>query len=284
VTGVITFFQTILRWVWEPFTHMVPMMPWRIVLVVLVLVIGVPWVFWRGFPWLLTTLSQGIFHGLAIAADFLVFPESVISTYLRRRKIQPPVIFYGFGNLLSGMVKVSGAIAVQLKRLYSHLSSQPSWQPRRKSLIWTFLLFWLMWGIRPFFGIDSILDRTFGYWNAMESWILTGRWTSATTSPTQFVREYFRLLEQKQYKRAWDLRSPDAKAKLPGGFAGYKKRWQSVEQVKLINQVKLVSKEVHSRVVDVQIEIKRKDQATKIEQLRLKLIWNFESRNWLMEG
>jgi hypothetical protein len=60
--------------------------------------------------------------------------------------------------------------------------------------------------------------------------------TNSSLSPSETVKEYFGLINRREYENAWDILSKsqqeDSKLRL-NGFASYQEWWDSVEKVEL---------------------------------------------------
>ena len=283
---MIELLQTSLRVIWEPLLQ-IPM-PWRMLLVLLVLIVVISWFSLRGFPWLFKTLSQFALNFANFIADILLLPESWISAKIREKGKNPPAILHWFGSLISGIVNTLYQIKISAEQLFIAAYNKKRWLPNKRTLFIVSMLFLMTALIRPFLGETAVaksIDLGMDWWDSLEEWVLTGRWEKIVRiSPEQFTRNYFLALGQNQFESAYNSLSPGfIKGKVPT-YNDYLDWWdRKIDNIE-VSRVSSRAQNRYSASVDVQFQyLDKETQEVRSMQLNLGLIWDFQNRKWLID-
>ena len=102
-------------------------------------------------------------------------------------------------------------------------------------------------------------------------------------APQQFIRQYYSLLNQRNYQTTWNALSASFKSRKNINYSIYTDWWNSVSQVTLDN-VKLVNQESESTFLSVQITYYLKGGETYSEGLYISLIWDARSEKWAIDN
>ncbi|MEQ8383289.1 MAG: SH3 domain-containing protein [Coleofasciculus sp. A1-SPW-01] len=123
-------------------------MPWRFLLVLSVTLFGIPWLILRGLPWILTKFSQATLLLVHYLAIFLLFPESLISQYIRKKGCQPPIILYFIGSSLSLIVNLFNLIYQAFYTVLKYALKR-QWILNKRQLLTLSVVFSIVWFIKP---------------------------------------------------------------------------------------------------------------------------------------
>ncbi|GET37824.1 serine/Threonine protein kinase [Microseira wollei NIES-4236] len=281
------FLQTILRPIWE---LLVPIpMPWRALIILLLLMPALSWLFWRAFPCLLAKLSQLFFICTEVVAKLLLWLENLVTQSVRKRGSQPPNVIYIFDDLIGGIVLLVNAATQKLDKIFRYALTQ-RWLPRKGWFVTAAILLPFLWYVRPILGettVAKFINSGLMWWDSFEGWVLTGKWipyTLSRPSPEQFVRDYFSAINNGQYSAAWNLLTPEYQRTGPGSYNEYLDWWErKVERVE-INQLSQFSQDLKYATVDVRLQyfMKRTQKLSKPESVRYFLIWDIQTGTWLI--
>ncbi|MFO0301346.1 MAG: serine/threonine protein kinase [Pseudanabaena sp.] len=100
----------------------------------------------------------------------------------------------------------------------------------------------------------------------------------ARPSPEQAVRDYYSLINDRQFQNAWQNLTPKFQRDRAGGYKTFTDWWQTVSQVS-INGARIVESKENSAIIDIDLTY-RKDKAIFPETLRMSLVWNESSKQW----
>lgn len=105
----------------------------------------------------------------------------------------------------------------------------------------------------------------------------------ATISPEQTVREYYNLINNRNYETAWQKLSPGyQQARAKKGFKNsYVSWWEEVDRVE-INQSSLVSRGADSAKVNAELTYYKKNGDITPESLQVFLVWD-NSHGWIFD-
>jgi len=169
--------------VWEILMRV--QMPWRAGLVVLITATLVYWLLWRPGPWLVANIARLVLLSIRGFVSLLLGIEYAF-TRSQRRRGRIPTGSYVIGDMLG---KMSDATYTGDKKAKALLAKKKK-AVRKVWIAWTIFLAMLpifLWFSRPFFDqtkFGGYIDRSIIWWNALESWVLTGVWTpSAFAEP-----------------------------------------------------------------------------------------------------
>lgn len=155
--------QDTIRAVWE-ILLLVPM-PWRVGLVILIVVLFLYWLVLRFLPWLVEKLARLLLVLVEGAASLLLLPEYFITKQLRQNGHHPLPGTYTFGDILQRIV---GLIHAGTAKLANILKKQ--WRLQKRLVVLIFAVPILLWYVRPFLdgtAAASYIDRGvvwFGLW------------------------------------------------------------------------------------------------------------------------
>jgi serine/threonine-protein kinase len=97
-------------------------------------------------------------------------------------------------------------------------------------------------------------------------------------SPEQAIRDYYSLINNRQYQNAWQNLTPKFQQDRAGGYKTFTDWWGTVSQVS-VNGARLVESKENSAIIDIDLTY-QKGKATFPETLRMSLVWNESSKQW----
>lgn len=97
-------------------------------------------------------------------------------------------------------------------------------------------------------------------------------------SPEQAIRDYYSLINDRQFQNAWQNLTPKFQQDRAGGYKTFTNWWGTVSQVS-INGARLVESKENLAIIDIDITY-RKDKAIFPETLRMSLVWNESLKQW----
>ncbi len=100
----------------------------------------------------------------------------------------------------------------------------------------------------------------------------------AKPSPEQAIRDYYSLINDRQFQDAWKNLTPKFQSDRAGGYSTFTDWWRTVDQVS-IKDARLVESKENSAIIDIDLTY-RKDKATFPETLRMSLVWNETTKQW----
>ncbi|NEP00547.1 MAG: hypothetical protein F6K58_18115 [Symploca sp. SIO2E9] len=286
---MIDLLQAIVRTILEP---LLPLpMPLRLLVFILILMPVFSWLTWRAFPWLLTQLSQLIFIGVEVIAKSLLLLEYFFSKKSRIHGSQLPESVYLIGDLLGAIVVFFYKTKQQFKKALDYiLKKNKRWMPHARWFVVTAILLPFIWFVRPSIEetqLGKLFSSGFNFWYSLEAWAMTGKWRPypLSLSPEQFIRNYFSTINQGDYKKAWNLLSDHYKSN-KSDYNSYLKWWR--DQVKQVNidQIKLISKNNKSAIVEVHLQflMRPNGRFTKPEIVHYELVWDSQKDTWVFYG
>ncbi|MEA5480675.1 serine/threonine-protein kinase [Pseudanabaena galeata UHCC 0370] len=102
--------------------------------------------------------------------------------------------------------------------------------------------------------------------------------TPTRPSPEQAIRDYYSLINDRQFQNAWQNLTPKFQRDRAGGFNTFTDWWRTVDQVS-VNGSRLVEINEKSAIIDIDLTY-RKDKAIFPETLRMSLVWNESTKQW----
>jgi hypothetical protein len=281
--------RILLKLIWEVLIQ-IPM-PWRFLIALIGFFALSSLFILRLLPWFALQTSKILSISVNFLASLLLLPESYISQRIRRRGHEPPAAIYGFGRLVGSVVKIFNVIHQGSDDVFQYLSKK-QWLFRKSWFLIVSATFLLMWFGRPMLRNNDaaqFIDKGTNQWYSLEDWVATGSWkTDTKSSPDSFVKGYFLTINQRNYPAAWNSLSTRFQGRrdlMPNGYSNYLDWWRNqVKQVK-VDRIKTVSQSKGYALVDVQLRfLKTGNQKVVPDLLRLKLIWDFQYRKWLLDG
>ena len=97
-------------------------------------------------------------------------------------------------------------------------------------------------------------------------------------SPEIAIRDYYSLINDRQFQTAWQNLTPTFQRDRAGGYGTFTDWWRTVDRVS-VNGLRLVESKGNSAIVDIDLTYK-KGKATFPETLRMSLVWNESSQQW----
>ncbi|MDG3496978.1 serine/threonine-protein kinase [Pseudanabaena catenata USMAC16] len=97
-------------------------------------------------------------------------------------------------------------------------------------------------------------------------------------SPEQAVRDYYNLINDRQFQNAWRNLTPKFQRDRAGGYKSFTDWWGTVSQVS-VNGVRIVESKENSAIIDMDITY-QKGKAIFPETLRMSLVWDESSKQW----
>ena len=97
-------------------------------------------------------------------------------------------------------------------------------------------------------------------------------------SPEIAIRDYYSLINDRQFQTAWQNLTPTFQRDRAGGYNTFTEWWRTVDQVS-VNSARLVESKGNSAIVDINLTYQ---QGKKIspETLRMYLVWNESTQQW----
>lgn len=101
------------------------------------------------------------------------------------------------------------------------------------------------------------------------------------TSPTEFVKNHYVLLNQRHYQATWNRLTPNFQ-KIAKGYTQYVSWWQKVRQIQ-IGEIRLIDMNKRSAIVDANLRyVMNTGKSFQDSNRRIYLVWNDSSGNWLI--
>jgi serine/threonine-protein kinase len=100
----------------------------------------------------------------------------------------------------------------------------------------------------------------------------------AKPSPEQAIRDYFNLINDRNFQNAWRNLTQKFQRDRAGGYTTFTDWWRTVDKVS-INGARLVESKENSAIVDIDLTY-QKGKAIFPETLRMSLVWNEASGQW----
>jgi serine/threonine-protein kinase len=97
-------------------------------------------------------------------------------------------------------------------------------------------------------------------------------------APDQSVRDYYNLINDRQFQNAWQNLTPTFQQDRAGGYVPFTDWWRTVDKVS-VDKASLVEAKENTAIVDVDITYK-KGKTKFPERLRMNLIWNETLGQW----
>jgi serine/threonine-protein kinase len=102
--------------------------------------------------------------------------------------------------------------------------------------------------------------------------------TPSRPSPEGAIRDYYSLINERQFQTAWQNLTPKFQSDRAGGYGTFTDWWRTVDKVS-INGVRVVKSDENSAIIDIDLTY-RKNKATFPETLRMSLVWDEASQQW----
>ncbi|MGF1673610.1 MAG: protein kinase [Rivularia sp. (in: cyanobacteria)] len=105
-------------------------------------------------------------------------------------------------------------------------------------------------------------------------------------SPAQAVENYYLIINQGQYKTAWNLLSPeykDNKRFHPNGYFSYLSWWKGKVESVNIEQVTILEANQNTAIVDASLNYLMKNGRTVPSAVRLFLVWDAQNSRWVVK-
>lgn len=280
--------HSIIRAFWEILVLIA--MPWRAVIILIVLLPVFSWVFWRVIPWLLPKVSKIVFVFAELLVNVLLFFEYLFTKSLRKRGHKPPDLIYVFDDCFSKLVSFCQLVSKRLDKIF-HNSLKKRWIPHKTWLILTGIIISFTWYARPVFGetgVGKFIDIGITWWYSFEGWVINKKWATSILklSPQKTVIGYVNTINNQKYESAWNLTSnnfQNNKTLNKNGYDSYKKWWSTVKKIE-IKSVKPLFKTPDYVLLDTQLKLFMKNGRRDSYSLKLGLVWDVKSNKWRIDS
>ncbi len=102
--------------------------------------------------------------------------------------------------------------------------------------------------------------------------------TIVKPSPEQSVRDYYNLINDRQFQNAWQNLTPTFQNDKAAGYVSFTGFWRTVDKVS-VNNSRIVAIKENNAIVDIDITY-QKGRETFPERLRMNLVWNEALGQW----
>jgi len=102
--------------------------------------------------------------------------------------------------------------------------------------------------------------------------------TPQRPAPEQSVKNYYGLINDRQFQTAWQNLTPKFQRDRAGGYGSFTDWWRTVDKVS-VNSSRLVELKENSAIVDIDITYK-KGTGIFPETLRMNLVWDDAAKQW----
>ena len=102
--------------------------------------------------------------------------------------------------------------------------------------------------------------------------------TIVKPSPEQSVRDYYNLINDRQFQNAWQNLTPNFQNGKAAGYGSFTGFWSTVDKVS-VNNSQIVAIKENNAIVDIDITYQKGSQ-TFPERLRMNLVWNEALGQW----
>jgi serine/threonine protein kinase, bacterial len=103
----------------------------------------------------------------------------------------------------------------------------------------------------------------------------------AKSSPEQFVRDYYSLVNARQLSAAWQKLTPRFRRDQANGVDGFTNWWKSVDQVS-VDGTQLVTMVGNSAILEIKLTYRQGAKITS-ETKQMNLVWNKDSEQWQID-
>jgi hypothetical protein len=100
-------------------------------------------------------------------------------------------------------------------------------------------------------------------------------------SPEQFIRDYFSVINNRQYSIGWDMLSPEFKTKRNQNYNDYVGWWETVEKIE-INQVNVLKNDNKYAQIEVVMKFFMKTGKIFPQTIPYELVWDTNSSKWMI--
>ena len=100
------------------------------------------------------------------------------------------------------------------------------------------------------------------------------------TSPEQFIKDYYSLINDRQFAQAWQSLTPTFQRDRAGGYQTFTSFWQTIDSVN-VRGARIVEVKADSAIIDIDLTY-QKSTAITPETLRMGLLWQESSGQWLI--
>ncbi|MEA5470375.1 hypothetical protein [Spirulina sp. 06S082] len=105
--------------------------------------------------------------------------------------------------------------------------------------------------------------------------------TIQRTSPTEFIKNHYISLSQRQYQATWNRLTPNFQ-KVAKGYTEYVNWWQKVREIQ-IGEIRLIDMDEGSAIVDANLRyVMHTGKSFPDSNRRIYLIWNDSTGDWLI--
>jgi serine/threonine-protein kinase len=104
----------------------------------------------------------------------------------------------------------------------------------------------------------------------------------AKPSRSEAIRNYYNLINQREYSATWDQLSSNFKATKSGSYEDYTGWWNQVKEVK-VSKTNVREVNQDTALVNTELTYYMKDGRVSPERLEILLIWDADSQQWLID-
>jgi serine/threonine protein kinase, bacterial len=107
--------------------------------------------------------------------------------------------------------------------------------------------------------------------------------TAIKISPPQFMRNYYRNINENQIDKSWNMLTPEFQVKSSSSYSEFYSWWNSVDQVN-VQDISLVHQDAQTAIVEVRIVyiINGIQKAERVQHFTLN--WNARIKDWQISG
>lgn len=110
--------------------------------------------------------------------------------------------------------------------------------------------------------------------------LATVKGSSEEVSMASAVEDYYELINQGKYDKAWNYLTPSFQAK-PGGYESYVDWWSSIREVSIID-LKVLEDQDKKVFAEARLNYYRDGDTDFTHLIRLSLIWDVKSKKWVI--
>jgi len=100
------------------------------------------------------------------------------------------------------------------------------------------------------------------------------------SSPEQFIKDYYSLINERQFTGAWQKLTPTFQRDRAGGYETFTGFWQTIDKVE-VRGARIGEVKADSAIIDIDLTYQKSSTITP-ETLRMGLIWQESSGQWLI--
>ncbi|BAZ11233.1 serine/threonine protein kinase [Calothrix sp. NIES-4071] len=281
-------------------------MPWRSVIILLMLITIGSWLFLRLFPWLFIQISKLllliklptlILKMTEFIGKIFLYPEYLITQNSRKKGLNPPEYVYIYDDIVTGIVNTINQLSILLDKILTKITKVMSlvvrkrWAPRRQYSLFLSVFLVFAWFIRPQLDdknqLATLIDGGTNSWYSLEKWLINGEWKSTTlnnNSPKEFIKDYFDALNTQNYIVAWNSLTPEYKSKKSLNYKKFLDWWGNEVERANVHGISLKSKNSKSANLNISMQyfMREKRKLSKTELIRYQLSWDAQEKRWLI--